>query len=193
METCNSCGGAVKIIACIEEPGVIEKILTHLDNKAAGDPARRLPPCRAPPQRACSADSRAITRVKPAAATPTEGAAVSLSSRAWKSSKNRAQEQHFCRFRGAIWANTAPKRRFDGPGILAHLREKVVNPSYTHTPDAAHERIGLARRYIGAPLDNGSIAPQGGVPETARIRQQVDNEPVQYMSQYVQLSSRARN
>jgi hypothetical protein len=50
IETCNSCGGAVKIIACIEDPVVIEKILTHLDNKAAGGAARRLPPCRAPPQ-----------------------------------------------------------------------------------------------------------------------------------------------
>jgi hypothetical protein len=50
IETCNSCGGAVKIIACIEDPVVIDKILTHIDNKAAGGPARRLPPCRAPPQ-----------------------------------------------------------------------------------------------------------------------------------------------
>jgi hypothetical protein len=38
------------IIACVEDPVVIDKILTHLDNKAAGGPARRLPPCRAPPQ-----------------------------------------------------------------------------------------------------------------------------------------------
>jgi len=38
------------IIACIEDPVVIEKILTHLDNKAACGAARRLPPCRAPPQ-----------------------------------------------------------------------------------------------------------------------------------------------
>jgi hypothetical protein len=50
IEICNRCGGAVKIIACIEDPVVIEKILTHLDRKAAGGAARRLPPCRAPPQ-----------------------------------------------------------------------------------------------------------------------------------------------
>jgi hypothetical protein len=50
IETCNSCGGRVKIIACIEDPVVIAKILTHLDNKAACGVARRLPPCRAPPQ-----------------------------------------------------------------------------------------------------------------------------------------------
>ena len=35
VEICNSCGGHVKIIACIEDPVVIEKILTHLDRKAA--------------------------------------------------------------------------------------------------------------------------------------------------------------
>ena len=67
IEICNSCGGPVKIsrsrhpasrdisasmhvIACIEDPVVIEKILTHLERKAAGGPTRRLPPCRAPPQ-----------------------------------------------------------------------------------------------------------------------------------------------
>ena len=67
IETRKSCGGHVKIsrsrhpasrdirtsvyiIACIEDPEVIEKILTHLDSKAACGVARRLPPCRAPPQ-----------------------------------------------------------------------------------------------------------------------------------------------
>jgi len=29
IETCPSCGGAVRTIACIEDPEVIEKILTH--------------------------------------------------------------------------------------------------------------------------------------------------------------------
>ena len=50
IEICNSCGGHVKIIACIEDPVVIEKILTHLERKDAGGATRRLPPCRAPPQ-----------------------------------------------------------------------------------------------------------------------------------------------
>ncbi len=31
IETCSECGGAVKIIACIEDPVVIAKILTHLE------------------------------------------------------------------------------------------------------------------------------------------------------------------
>ncbi len=35
IETCSACGGAVKVIACIEDPAVIEKILTHLDEKGA--------------------------------------------------------------------------------------------------------------------------------------------------------------
>ena len=30
IETCNSCGGHVKIVACIEAPVVIEKTLTQL-------------------------------------------------------------------------------------------------------------------------------------------------------------------
>ena len=50
IETCKTCGGHVKIIACIEDPVVIEKILTHLERKDASAAAPRLPPCRAPPQ-----------------------------------------------------------------------------------------------------------------------------------------------
>jgi hypothetical protein len=33
-ETCERCAGPVKIIACIEEPAVIERILAHLNGKA---------------------------------------------------------------------------------------------------------------------------------------------------------------
>ena len=50
IETCSACGGAVKVIACIEDPAVIEKILTHIDEKGASEMASRLPPSRAPPQ-----------------------------------------------------------------------------------------------------------------------------------------------
>ena len=50
IETCPACGGAVRIIACIEDPVVIEKILTHLDEKGGSAEASRRPPCRAPPQ-----------------------------------------------------------------------------------------------------------------------------------------------
>jgi hypothetical protein len=49
IDVCGHCGGAVRIIGCIEDPVVIEKILTHLDKKEASA-ARRLPPSRAPPQ-----------------------------------------------------------------------------------------------------------------------------------------------
>jgi hypothetical protein len=51
IETCPACGGAVRIIACIEDPVVIEKILAHLDAKASEPEAPQRPPCRAPPQR----------------------------------------------------------------------------------------------------------------------------------------------
>jgi len=40
IDTCQGCGGAVKIIACIEDRVVFDKILTHLD-KAAGRTAQR--------------------------------------------------------------------------------------------------------------------------------------------------------
>jgi Putative transposase len=49
IETCRECGGAVKVIACIEDPVVIEKILTHLNKKAASAETGLLPESRAPP------------------------------------------------------------------------------------------------------------------------------------------------
>lgn len=49
IETCGDCGGAVKVITCIEDPAVIEKILTHLKEKAAPEPLTLLPSARAPP------------------------------------------------------------------------------------------------------------------------------------------------
>lgn len=50
IETCNHCGGAVKIIACIEDPMVIEKILTHLNQKTDCEKPAPRPESRAPPQ-----------------------------------------------------------------------------------------------------------------------------------------------
>jgi hypothetical protein len=41
----------MRIIACIEAPDVIEKILDHLDSKTAECKATQRPPSRAPPQR----------------------------------------------------------------------------------------------------------------------------------------------
>ena len=49
IETCKGCGGGVKIIACIEDPVVIKKLLSHLERKDACHAARRLPPSRASP------------------------------------------------------------------------------------------------------------------------------------------------
>ncbi len=50
IHTCAACGGTVRIIACIEDPEVIEKILAHLDQKTTESPGWP-PPCRAPQQR----------------------------------------------------------------------------------------------------------------------------------------------
>ena len=49
IETCSECGGAVRIIASIEDPTVINTILAHLDAIAHPAGRSRLPPCRAPP------------------------------------------------------------------------------------------------------------------------------------------------
>jgi len=49
IETSIQCGGAVKIIACIEDPGVIKMILDHLNAKTSADTSMR-PESRAPPQ-----------------------------------------------------------------------------------------------------------------------------------------------
>jgi hypothetical protein len=50
IETCSACGGAVKVIACIEDPVVIAKILTHLEGKSVSAGQGLLPESRAPPQ-----------------------------------------------------------------------------------------------------------------------------------------------
>ena len=56
IETCSECGGYIKVIACLEDPIVIEKILTHLklqkqkELQAAPELLALLPQERAPPQ-----------------------------------------------------------------------------------------------------------------------------------------------
>jgi len=48
IETCRQCGGKLRVIASIEEPAVIKRILEHLGHTAEPiDPAH---PSRAPPQ-----------------------------------------------------------------------------------------------------------------------------------------------
>ena len=50
IEVCEKCQGPVKIIACVEDPAIIEKILKHLKEKAVIGSTAPLPPSRAPPQ-----------------------------------------------------------------------------------------------------------------------------------------------
>lgn len=51
METCPARGGQMRIVACIEDPAVIEQFLAHLEGKGADGEATRRRPVRAPPQR----------------------------------------------------------------------------------------------------------------------------------------------
>lgn len=50
IETCRECECAVKVIACIEDPVVIQKILNHLKEKGEYRYAFRLPESRGPSQ-----------------------------------------------------------------------------------------------------------------------------------------------
>jgi hypothetical protein len=50
VETCRACGGSAKVIACIEDPVIIRKILNHLQEKSSLVSGVQLPDCRAPPQ-----------------------------------------------------------------------------------------------------------------------------------------------
>ena len=49
IDTCSECGGDVRIIASIEDPVVIQKILAQLDNTASSAATALLPDCRASP------------------------------------------------------------------------------------------------------------------------------------------------
>jgi hypothetical protein len=49
VESCQHCGGAVKIIASIEDPQVIGRILEHLGLDGSNAHGQQLPPARAPP------------------------------------------------------------------------------------------------------------------------------------------------
>ena len=50
---CSACGGPMKIIASIEDPFVIDKILSHLEGRGSQESATRRPGARAPPPAVC--------------------------------------------------------------------------------------------------------------------------------------------
>jgi hypothetical protein len=73
------CGGAAKVIACIEDPVVIEKILTHLDEKAVS--SRNEPVARKPGAAASGLGQLTLKETHPSTqmtATPTEAAGYLL-------------------------------------------------------------------------------------------------------------------
>jgi len=49
IKTCQACGGAVKVVASIEDPVVVRKILAHVGEADPGREVARLPEPRAPP------------------------------------------------------------------------------------------------------------------------------------------------
>jgi len=48
LERCEGCGGQVRVLACVEDPAVIGKILEHLETRRPAV-ARRRPKVRGPP------------------------------------------------------------------------------------------------------------------------------------------------
>lgn len=50
IETCRVCGGTVKVIATIEDPVVIKRILDYLDNQTKPSATGLLPESREPPE-----------------------------------------------------------------------------------------------------------------------------------------------
>jgi hypothetical protein len=50
IETCQECGGAMNVIACIEDPVVFQKILNNLKEKGEYQDTFRLSGSRGPPQ-----------------------------------------------------------------------------------------------------------------------------------------------
>ena len=51
IEVCYRCGGSVKVISCIEDQDIIDRILAHIRDKEQDIPtlSQLLPPPRAPP------------------------------------------------------------------------------------------------------------------------------------------------
>ena len=51
IEVCSRCGGSVRVIACIEDQDITDRILTHLESEEQNTPAfpHLAPPTRAPP------------------------------------------------------------------------------------------------------------------------------------------------
>jgi hypothetical protein len=58
IEVCGRCGGSVKVIACIEDQDIIDRILAHLRDKELATPSLPLltPLSRAPPECALETD-----------------------------------------------------------------------------------------------------------------------------------------
>jgi hypothetical protein len=50
IENCRRCGGKLRVIASIEDPALIERILAHLEQPREEDPPRSPFAPRAPPQ-----------------------------------------------------------------------------------------------------------------------------------------------
>ena len=144
IETCPACGGAVRIIACIEDPDVIEKILTHLDVKGGEPEATSRPPCRAPPQRGLFDETgephdefvwavpSAARQRRRLSGKPAGGGEVRRRGRRRGGFGGRDADQH-----ADGRAGTACRRQVPTPirrDYLLRATDKVVYTAYTRSP-----------------------------------------------------------
>jgi hypothetical protein len=89
----------MRIIACIEDPQIIEKILGHLNAKASEPEASLRPPCRAPPQRGLFGESGSQDDLVRAAASAT---------RPWRRLAGKQAGRGEARRCGRLWEEFRP-------------------------------------------------------------------------------------
>ena len=78
VTTCAHCGGAVRIVASIEDPKAIRAILAHFEKHGALEQAHYRPAARAPPpaaRRGAGPPAGSPARVRSDAATTPQGCA----------------------------------------------------------------------------------------------------------------------
>ena len=112
-ETCEACGGRVKVIACLQDPAVIRRILDHLECAATTIGNHKMHPLRAPPQLAqpglndcatkpfqarmpsLASDSRGHVRLQSRCAATSPPATVSCPLNAWFSHRSSISQPRF--------------------------------------------------------------------------------------------------
>jgi len=156
IETCPVCGGAVRVIACIEDTDVIEKILTHLDVKGVNPKPRGGGHAERHRSEGCSTGTDVSTMTRPG-----------LQRRRWgygsgwpgggRTKKNvpanglpgwlRAST---CRPDAVRWSPGRPSAGVDGCDQAIQLAEKAFHTAYTPSKLNSRHRLD---EYLSSRFD----------------------------------------